>query len=196
VARCVAVVVAVLDFVTVQLIPFPTRRQRATLEPDGVAIFALETTGDGSGGNVLVTIRADNNEFFYVLRSISPAASNTGAGDPGAAVVILNPAWIQDATAFTPVFQLEAYVDLVVTTTGVHRAIGRDIAGALQMAQHVPVGKVSPLTASTQDLALVNYILNVNSAVYRTMGVFFAYRKEALTVPGFLEALASPGLVR
>jgi len=187
---------AVVDFVTVQHVPFPVKTQRRTLEPDGIAIFMLETTGDASGGNVLVTVRSDTNEFFYLLKAMTPGISNLGASDGGACVVIYNPEWLNDLQSFTPFLNMEAYIDLVISTTGVNRAIGRDLAGALQLGAQLPMGKVSPLTSATQNLFLFNYTVNVLNAVYRSAGLFYTYRKEALTVPGFLESLITPGLVR
>jgi len=196
VARGVSLAVAVLDFVTVQVVPFPVRVQRRTLEPDGLALFTVETTGDGSGGNVLVTVRADSNEFFFLLKTVSAGAENLGASDAGMVVMVFNPEWLNDLSVFPTTFNLEAWVDLILTTTGVQRQVGRDVAGVLQLGAQMPLGKVSPLTSATQNLFLLNYNTNVNSAIYRSSGLFYAYRKEALTVPGFLEALIQPGLIR
>ncbi len=184
---------AVLGFATVQLRPFPVRTQRRTLEPDGIAFATSREAGDGSGGNVLVTIRADNNEFFYVLRAWT--ARVTASSSPGQLIAVYNPEWIDDAAAFTISFNVEAQVSMVAHG-GNFRPASAGVADVLLAGQHLPLGKISPLTAATQNLMLFNFETNVNAGAYDTVVYFFAYRKEALTVPGFLEALASPGLVR
>lgn len=183
---------AVVDFVTVQNVPFPSQRSARSLEPDGLGMFHVETTGDASGGNLLVTVRAASNEFFYLLKNVSAGVQNLGASDAGAVVFVFNPEWINDLSVFPTSFNLEVWCDLILSTTGVQRQVGRDVIGALQLGATMPLGKVSPLTSATQNLFLVNYNTNVLNAVYRSSGIFYAYRKEALTVPGFLESLILP----
>lgn len=186
---------AVLDFVTVQHVPFPVQIQRRTLEPDGIAIFSLATTGDGSGGNVLITVRSSDNEFFYVLRAVSLSVGPSAA-NPGPVVVIWNPEWVEDVSAFAAAFNLELVMDVLETTSANWRIQTLDVAGALSSGLTTPLGKVKALSSATQNLMLFNWATNTNAAVYRSQGIFYAYRKEALTVPGFLEALIRPGLVR
>ncbi len=186
---------AVLGFVTVQQVPFPVRRQRRTLEPDGIALFSLKTDADASGGNVLVTVRSDTNEFFYILKALSLGVNNA-ATQPGPAVVLFTPAWLSDLEVFPDAINFELLVNLAESTTGVWRPQGQDIAAGIMAGQTVPLGKVRPLAIATQDLMLFNFVDNINNADYLTKGLFYAYRKEALTVPGFLDQLVRPALIR
>lgn len=186
---------AVTDFVTVQHVPFPVAVQRRTLEPDGIALFSLKTDADASGGNVLVTVRSDSNEFFYVLKVLSLRV-NTSAAQPGPVVVVYNPEWIEDLQTFAQGFNIELLTNLVETGSAVWRPEAQDMAGILRASESMPLGKVRPLSASTQDLMLFNFVTNTDGADYFSMGIFYAYRKEALTVPGFLNQLVRPGLVR
>jgi len=185
--------VAVLGFATVQIRPFPVRIQRRTLEPDGIAFATTQETGDGSGGNVLVTIRADNNEFFYVLQAWTVRVG--AASSPGELVVVYNPEWIDDGSAFSISFNSEMRVGMVAHGAN-FRPTSAGVAEVLIAGRHLPLGKISPLVGATQNLMLFNFETNVNLGDYATAVYFYTYRKEALTVPGFLEALASPGLVR
>jgi len=185
--------VAVLGFATVQLIPFPTRIQRRTLEPDGIAVFQTQDTGDGSGGNLLVTVRADTNAFFYVLKAFT--ARVNAVSTPGELVVNYNPEWLNDVTASSVFFNVEVALAFIAHgSTFRPDAIG--VAAALRAGETLPLGKISALTSATQNLLLFNYETNVNAGVYSTVGMLYAYRKEALTVPGFLETLIQPGLLR
>jgi len=184
---------AVLAFQTVQLIPFPTKVQRATLEPDGIAIASVLATGDGSGGNVLVTIRADSNEFFFVLKAWS---SRVGAvSTPNQLVVFFNPEWIRDINIGSSAFNVECLVNFEQHGSNFRVRAG-DVADVLRAVATLPLGRVQALTAATQDLMAFNYETNVNLQAYDSQVVFYAYRKEALTVPGFLEALVRPALIR
>lgn len=186
---------AVLGFVTVQHVPFPVRVQRRTLEPDGLAFFSLKTEGDASGGNVLITVRSDTNEFFYVLKSISLRV-NISAANPGPVGIIWNPDWIEDLSAFSQVFNLELFSAVTETTTQNWRMQTRDVEGAIAAGLTMPMGKVKALTSATQNVMIFNWKTNTNGGDYFSQGIFYAYRKEALTVPGFLDALVRPALIR
>lgn len=184
---------AVVDFVTVQHLPFPTRIQRRSLEPDGIAIFAVRTTGNGSGGNVLVTVRSDTAEFFYLLKSWNIRVAS--ASTPGEFVFVFNPEWLEDVNSSPTAFNVEA--SMPVRAHGSNFRIGSaGSAEVLRIAELVPLGKVAPLVGATQDLVLFNYETNVNTSTYDSVGMFWVYRKEALTVPGFLESLRNPLVVR
>lgn len=186
---------AVTDFVTVQHVAFPVRVQRRTLEPDGIALFSLKTDADASGGNVLVTVRADTNEFFYILKALSLRV-NISAAQPGPVAVVWNPEWIEDLQSFAQGFNLELLLNLAETTTANWRPQVQDVAAAIAAGKTMPLGKVRPLSATTQDLMLFNFVTNTDGADYFCQGVFYVYRKEALTVPGFLDQLVRPGLIR
>ena len=186
---------AVLGFVTVQHVPFPVEVQRRTLEPDGIALFALQTAGDASGGNVLITVRSDDNEFFYILKAIALRV-NTSVANPGPVTTVWNPEWIEDLQSFAQGFNLEITTPVLEVSATQWRQPADQVAGVLRAAETVPVGKVRPLSASTQDLMLFNWPTNTNNAGYFSMGLFYVYRKEALTVPGFLDQLVRPGLTR
>lgn len=184
---------AVLGFGTVQRIPFPTRVQRQTLEPDGIAIASILATGDGSGGNVLVTVRDDTNEFFYILKAWS---ARVGAvSTPNQLVVFFPSGWIQDVNTGTSVWDVEMVVNFEQHGSN-FRLSAADIADVLRAVQQLPIGRIQQLTATTQDLMVFNFETNVNLQSYECQALFYAYRKEALTVPGFLEALVRPALMR
>jgi len=184
---------AVLGFGTVQHVPFPVRVQRRTLEPDGIAIASVLATGDGSGGNVLITIRADTNEFFYILKAWSSRVG--GVSTPGQLVVFFSPQWINDINTGTSAFDIECLVNFEQHGVNFRLRAG-DIADVLRSVEIVPLGRVQALTAATQDLLVFNYEANVNLQVYDSQVLFYVYRKEALTVPGFLDQLVRPGLIR
>ncbi len=161
-----------------------------------MAIFAVEVTGDGSGGNVLITIRADSNEFLYVLKSVTFRV-NSSAGNPGPVVSIISPDWIQDLQSSAEPFNLESSIILREGVSTFWRADSTHVDSFVRIASTIPTGKIATLQAlTTTNLALFNYPTNTNLADYETVGHFYMYRKEALTVPGFLEALVRPALVR
>jgi len=188
--------VALLGFETVQHVPFPSLRQARSLEPDGIAVFANEETGDGSGGNVLITIRATSSEFLYVLQNFTLRV-NTSAGQPGPVVCILNPEWIQDLQLSAEPYDIESSIILREGTSTVWRADSTHQDSFVRLCRTMPTGKIANLAQlATTNLMLFNYTTNTNLATYETVGTFYMYRREALTVPGFLEALVRPALIR
>lgn len=184
---------AILGFATVQHIPFPVQVQRRTLEPDGIAIASVDVTGDGSGGNVLITIRADTNEFFYILKVWSSRVG--GVSTPNQLVVFFNPEWIRDINTGSSAFNIECLVNFEQHGSN-FRLRAQDVAGVLRSVETLPLGQVQALSAATQDLMVFNYETNVNLQVYSSQVLFYVYRKEALTVPGFLNQLVQPALIR
>jgi len=188
--------VAVTGFDTVQHIGFPTLRQARTLEPDGIAVFANESTGDGSGGNVLITIRADQTEFLYILKTLVFRV-NGSAANPGPVVAILNPEWVQDVQLSAEPYDIEMSIILREGVTTQWRADSTHVDSFLRICSTMPTGKITSLTTGQlTDLLRLNYPVNTNTAGYETVGTFFMYRREALTVPGFLDQLVRPGLIR
>lgn len=187
---------AVLGFATVQHVAFPSLRSARSLEPDGIALFANQETGDGSGGNVLVTIRSDTSEFLYVLKTVAFRV-NTSAANPGPVASVLNPEWIQDVQLDTGDISVEAAIILRETTSTNWRMDAAQAYGFVKLCATVPAGKIEKLQAlATTNLALFNYPTNTSGATYTTVGFFYMYRREALTIPGFLEALVRPALIR
>jgi len=191
--RCSKESMAVTDFVTVQHVPFPVARQRRTLEPDGIALFSLATAGDGSGGNVLITVRADDNEFFYILRTIA-LRNNGSVANPGPVVVVSDPEWIDDLSSFSQGYNIEIATAVIETASAQWRMTPEGSAAAIAALATHPMGKVRPLSSATQNLILFNWPTNTDASTYHSMGIFYVYRKEALTVPGFLNQLRTPAV--
>ncbi len=180
---------------TVVHIPFPVRVQRQSLEPDGLAYARLQSTGDGSGGNVLHTFRGQAGNL-YILRGISLERDLVGVG-PGRDVEIrLDAQWLADSTGlvqgdfFTVMTMAEAQAAAAPV-----RAISTPnfINGLLELARILPLGTIT--RGGVFDILSASHRTNILNDVYTTVLLFDVYRTEAFTVPGILNQLRV-GLIR
>lgn len=187
---------ALLGFVTVQHIAFPSLRSARSLEPDGIALFASDDTGDASGGTVLITVRADSSEFLYVLQTFTVRVNNS-TPNPGPVNVLIQPEWVADQSQFASPYDIQGSVLLKETPLTTWRMAMETAYPIVDMARTMPTGKIRGFQATTTtNLVLFQYRANELNALYSTVGTFYMYRREALTVPGFLEALLRPALIR
>ena len=131
--------------------------------------------------------------FFYLLKAWNIRVAS--ASTPGEFVFVFNPEWLEDANAAAQAYNIEA--SMPVRAHGSNFRIGSaGAAEVLRLGDLTPLGKVRPLVGATQNLVLFNYETNVDTSTYDSVGMFWVYRKEALTVPGFLESLRNPLVVR
>ena len=177
---------------TVELVPFPSRVQVKSLEPDGVAVLYRTNTSDGSGGNHLLEIRAASSHL-YILKNFSVEAD--GVTIPGQAELLLRARWAADATSIAQqhFYQTFAFSTVIGLTT---RFI--PTSGVIQQiqtgARNLILGSYAPLPSASNPIAAIS-VENLDTQVLTWTLQFWAYRREIFTVPGTLESLAG-GLVR
>jgi len=188
--------VAVVATATVVHIPFPSRVQVKSLEPDGLAVARLASTGDGSGGNVLHTFRGQAGHL-YILRAISAEMDEDGGVNSNPDVEIrLDSQWLANAGGLS---QGDLYTVLSMANVGPTGGTARRVATAsfigplLDYAKTLPLGEI--IRTGVFDILAMNHRENVNLNTYVSFPVFDVYRTEAFTVPGILDRLRS-GLVR
>ena len=187
---------AVVATATVVHVPFVTKVQRKTLEPDGLAVARLASTGDGSGGNVLHTFKGQAGHL-YILRSLSAEMDEDGGVNSNPDVAIrFDAQWLADAAGLA---QGDFYSILSMAnshaTGGTKRRVGTSpfIRDLLEIGKVLPLGKIQ--RTGTFDIFSMNHRENVNGNAYVSMPLFDVYRTEAFTVPGILDRLRT-GLVR
>jgi len=188
--------VAVTAITTVVHIPFPVRVQRKSLEPDGLATARLESTGDGSGGNVLHTFRGQAGHL-YILRGISAEMDEDGGVNSNPDVEIrldvqhlANSAGLSQGDYYTVLSMAN-----VGPTGGTNRRVSNStfIAAILDYARILPLGEI--LRTGVFDIMAMNHRENVLSNTYVSKVLFDVYRTEAFTVPGILNQLRA-GVIR
>lgn len=188
---------AVVTAVEIELIPFPVRIQQRTLEPDGLAVGQTSILGDGSGGNSQITFRGPTSHL-YVLRQVSLQATGS-ATTPGNGEWTGRAFWIADSSAGDGLFvniagaaQSSAFSNRFVITS----VTAKDLVDGFS---RIPLGAVISRPSSSNGFFIIDYD-NITGQTILARVVFTAYRREALTVPGFLDTLAGkaigPGLVR
>jgi len=187
---------AVVATTTVVHVSFPTRVQYKSLEPDGLAVARLQSTGDGSGGNVLHTFRGQQG-FFYILRALSAEMDEDGGVNSNPDVEIrLDAQWLADRAGLS---QGDLYTVLSMANVGPTGGTNRRVATSafigplLAYAAHLPLGRVGGV--GVFDIMAMNHRENVLTNEYVSFVVFDAFRQEALTIPGVLNQLRQ-GLIR
>jgi len=177
---------------TVELIPFPSRVDFKSLEPDGVAVAYRVNTSDGSGGNHLLEIRAASTHL-YVLKNFSIEAD--GVSSPGQTEMLLRATWAQDAATIAQQHFYQAFAFATVAGLTTRFIVSTGVIQQIQTgARNLILGSFAPVIASSNPIAAVS-VENINAQVLTWTFQFWAYRREAFTIPGTLEALAG-GLVR
>jgi hypothetical protein len=170
--------------------------QYKSLEPDGLAVARLQSTGDGSGGNVLHTFRGQQG-FFYILRSVSAEMDEDGAANLDSDVEIrLDAQWLADRAGLSQGDLFTVLSMGIVTPAGgtLRRVpLPNFINGLLRYAEHLPLGRVGGV--GLFDILSMSHRTNVLTNEYVSFVVFDVYRQEALTVPGVLNQLRQ-GLIR
>lgn len=194
-ARCVSLAMAVLLTGTVVHIPFPVAVQRKSLEADGLAVLRLQSTGDGSGGNVLHTFRGQAG-FLYSLRFISAKLTEVTVSTGPDVEVRLDAQWLADATGqaagdFSRILSMATSSPVGATP---ERVAGGSFPHELEQSGGlIFLGTIQ--RSGVFDIMAMSHRGNDLNNTYVSYAVFDAYRTEALTVPGILNQLRS-GLVR
>jgi len=183
---------AVVVVQEITLIPFPVLKQARTLEPDGLAVAEGIVVGNGSGGNSQITFRGPTSHL-YVLRKISGEATGS-ATTPGNMEWTGRAFWISDSSPGDGLFvtlasfpQSGAFTNKFVLTS----VTANDL---VKSTEKIPLGAVISRPSSSNGFYIVD-AANNNAQTITIRVVFAAYRREALTVPGFLDTLQR-GLVR
>lgn len=194
-ARSVAVV-AVTDIVTVTHIPFPSRVDYKSLEPDGLAVARLESTGDASGGNVLHTFRGQAG-FLYILRGISAEMDEDGGVNANPDIEIrFDAQWIADAAGLS---QGDFFSVLSMANVGATGATVRRVPTSSFISELLEIGRILPLgrfqRTGVFDIFSMSHRENVLTNTYVSLPLFDVYRTEAFTVPGILNQLRA-GVIR
>ena len=187
---------AVVATTTVTHVPFPSRIDYKSLEPDGLAVARLESTGDGSGGNVLHTFRGQAG-FLYILRGISAEMDEDGGVNSNPDVEIrFDAQWIADAAGLS---QGDFYSILSMANSGNTGGTNRRVATSSFVSELLEIGRVLPLgkisRSGDSDIFAMNHRENVLNNTYVSMPLFDVYRTEAFTVPGILNQLRA-GVIR
>jgi len=189
--------VAVVTTQEITLIPFPVRTQQRTLEPDGLAVAQGTILGDGSGGNSQITFRGPTSHL-YVLRACSGQATGS-ATTPGNGEWTGRAFWIEDSSPGDGLFisivgmaGSSAFSNKFATTS----VSAKDLPESFS---RIPLDAVISRPSSSNGFFIVDYD-NITGQTIVIRVVFAAYRREALTVPGFLDGLRGvplgPGVVR
>lgn len=138
-----------------------------------------------------VTFRGPTSHL-YILRAISEV-STPGAA-PGNQEWTGRAFWMDDGAGFTGTFvrlaslaQSAAFANRHVMTS----VTAKDLVDGFE---RIPLGHVRSVPNSSNGFFIVDK-QNIDSQVTTIAVIFTAYRREALTVPGFLDKLQS-GLVR
>ena len=187
---------AVVATVTVSHIPFPSRVQRKSLEPDGLAVARLESAGDGSGGNVLHTFRGQAG-FLYILRAISAEMDEDGGVNSNPDVELrFDAQWLAAAGGLS---QGDFYSVLSMANVGATGGTNRRVSNVLYTEGASAFGRILPLGVIQRtgvfDIFAMNHRENINGNAYVSMVAFDVYRTEAFTVPGILNQLRA-GVIR
>ena len=187
---------AVVAAATVVHIPFPVRVQTKSLEPDGLATARLESTGDGSGGNVLHTFRGQAGHL-YILRGISAEMDEDGGVNSNPDVEIrLDAQHLADAAGLSAG---DYYTVISMANVGATGATNRRVATSSFISELLEIGRILPLgkiqRSGVFDVLAMNHRENINLNTYVSKVLFDVYRTEAFTVPGILNQLRA-GVIR
>jgi len=182
--------VAITDFTTLEIVPFVTRVQRKALEPDGIAVGKIISTGDGSGGSIVQTFRAPSSHV-YVLKALGEEMD--GGTLPGTSEIRFITAHLAESSSIAQVdFHTASGLSLSVT----NRHIGNSITRVHDTIKNMVLGSGRRVAITANDIMVYRYATNTTGQTYTTTVAFYAYRVEAMTVPGFLENVLVPGTVR
>jgi len=188
--------VAVVATGTVVHLTMPASVDFKSLEQDGLAVLRLQSTGDGSGGNVLHTFQGQRN-FLYVLRQASvEMQEDGGVNDSPDVEVRLDAQWIADRTGQA---QGDWFQVLSMANTGAFGATARRVSSGSFLKALVEVGGLLPLgqlgTVGDHDIMSFSHRKNVLTNLYTSMALFDVYRSEAFSVPRIMDRIKH-GLVR
>ncbi len=177
---------------TVTLIPFPSRVQVKSLEPDGVAVVQRADAGDASGGNHLLEIRAASSHL-YVLKNFSVEAD--GGSQPGQSELLLRARWASDAA---PVDQQHFYQSFAFATVAGLTTRFIPTTGVIQQiqtgARNLILGSFAPLPDASNPIMAISVPNGGASQTLTWTYQFWAYRREAFTIPGTLLSFAGESL--
>lgn len=183
---------AVVRVQEITLVPFPVREQRRTLEPDGLAIAEAVQASDGSGGNNQITFRGPTSHL-YLLRQISVQATGISTS-PANGEYTGRAFWIEDATPGDGLFVV--LEGLAASSVFANKFVLTAIASRnlVDAFSRIPLGAVITRPSSANGFFITD-LDNLTGQTITVRVVFTAYRREALTVPGFLDTLQA-GTVR
>lgn len=186
---------AVVAAGTVVHIPFPSRLDYKSLEPDGLATLRLNSVGDGTGGGVLHTFRGQAG-FLYILRGISAELTETITSTGTDVEIRLDAQWIADAAGQS---QGDWFSVLSMAVSGPEDSTRKRSATSvfvnelLGLCRLLPLGKLQ--RTGDHDILSMQHRANDDGNLYVSNVLFDAYRTEAFTVPGILNQLRG-GLIR
>lgn len=181
---------AVVDTADVTLVPLPVRGQRQALEPDGYAHAFISTVGDASGGNVLQTIRGPSSHLYF-LKAISVEVD--GALTQGNIEFLARMFWMEDVSGNQGDF---FFTESAPQTTAVATRWMMSAAAAHNVARYlerIPLGHYRPVSLTNNGFFVASHD-NVTTQVTTMTVLFEAWRREATTVSGFLEAARAGGV--
>ena len=180
---------------TVVHIPFPSRIDYKSLEPDGLAALRLTSVGDVSGGGVLHTFRGQAG-FLYILRGVSTELTETITSTGTDVEVRFDAQWVADAAGQS---QGDFYSIISMAVSGPEDSTQHRVGTSSFLSELLELGRILPLgkiqRTGNFDIMSLQHRANDNGNIYVSYALFDVYRTEAFTVPGILNQLRA-GLIR
>lgn len=154
----------------------------ADVEPEGIAFGFSEATGDASGGDIVMGVRAPSG-FLYRLEQLQITQNTLDVAFNDVSVRF---EWMENATSFASGAALFQSGDLVVSVgTRLSDKVFHLPPGDMVELRRTPLGTTrggfATLVVATND----NNVLNT---IYRTRTVYSFWRQDALQRPGFYTA--------
>jgi len=168
---------------TVSIVPWPSVLQRASLEPDGLAVVRGLITGNATGGEVQHSILAPSSHL-YQLRGFT--FEILGAANNPVCILEYKRDWAHNLSEITD-FDAYNFVSLgqFISDTWYNNVMDRNDPWD---RRHL-LGSFARVSDAANELVLTRLSPNVDTVTYDFKAEFMAWRRESIMQPGFIQQL-------